>query len=66
MMNVANMMADQLAKVPPDHWVAMTLDESEIICFAPSLREAVAAAAERGVTDPLMLKTPHEWDFLLM
>jgi len=65
MASEANTIAEQLAKIPPNHWVALTLDESEIIFFARSLREAIAGAAERGFTEPLMLKTPGEWDLLV-
>ena len=57
--------AEELARLPANSWVALVPDESAVVFVAPTLDEAIAGAAERGVTDPVMLKTPDEWGFLV-
>jgi len=56
---------EELARVPANFWVALTPDESAIVFYAPTLDEAIAGAAEQGVAEPLLLKTPEDWGVLI-
>ena len=57
--------AEELGRLPPNHWVALTTDETRIVAWAPTLEEAVRKAAEAGVSDPVMERTPEKWSLLV-
>lgn len=50
-----------LRESPPNSWVAFSEDESRLVGRGSTYAEAVAAAEERGVSDPVLLKTPDDW-----
>lgn len=52
---------EALRSAPMDTWVALADDESRIVATGSSFSEAQRLAAEKGVTDPIILKTPLEW-----
>lgn len=59
------LIAEELTRIPSGYWVALTQDESSVVFSAPTLEQACSGAAERGVNDPLLLKTPDDWDLLV-
>ena len=50
-----------LKNAPPNSWLAFSEDESRILGTATTYEEAVALASEKGVEDPVLIKTPDEW-----
>jgi hypothetical protein len=64
-MTTAIEIAEELARLPANSWVALTPDESAVVFAAPTQDEAIAGAAKHGVTDPVLLKTPDDWGFLI-
>jgi hypothetical protein len=50
-----------LGNAPPNSWVALSEDESRVLGIAATYAEAVELAAQAGVEDPLLIKTPEEW-----
>ena len=64
-MTTDHQIAEELCAIPPNHWVALTADESRIVAWSPTLEEAVRKAAEAGVSDPVMERTPENWSLLV-
>jgi hypothetical protein len=52
---------EMLKTAPPNSWLALSEDESRVIGSAPTYSEAVELAANEGVEDPVLIKTPDEW-----
>jgi hypothetical protein len=50
-----------LRESPPNSWVAFSEDESRLVGRGSTYAEAVAAADEQGVSEPILLKTPDKW-----
>jgi hypothetical protein len=50
-----------LREAPPDTWIALSEDESEIVGRGATYAEAVEQAAAHGVSDPVLIKTPADW-----
>lgn len=50
-----------LRSAPLDRWVALSEDETHVVAEGASFEEAAAEAEKRGVSDPLLVKTPEDW-----
>ncbi len=44
-----------------DSWVALDQDESVIVAVGSTYEEAVERSEAKGVTDPVLVKTPKAW-----
>lgn len=53
--------AEALLNAPPDHWVALSEDESRVVAVGETFKEAVDNAAKAGVLNPVLVKVPDEW-----
>ncbi len=53
--------ADALLNAPPNHWVALSEDESRIVAVGETFEEAVANAEKAGVSNPVIVKVPEDW-----
>ena len=53
--------ARMLAQAPRDGWIALSEDESRIVGSGSTMEEAVSAAANQGVDEPVLVKSPKEW-----
>lgn len=51
-----------LRSAPLDSWVALSEDEMHIIAVAKTYSEVSDLSDAAGETDPLILKTPTEWE----
>jgi hypothetical protein len=47
----------------PGKWIALSEDESRIVGFGNTIREAVISAARNGVSEPVLIKMPSNWKF---
>jgi len=52
---------DVLRKAPANSWVAFSEDESSLVAYGATYDEAVAAAEEKGVSEPVLVKVPENW-----
>ena len=50
-----------LLSAPLNRWVALSEDETHVVAEGASFEEAVAKAEKRGVSDPVLVKTPEAW-----
>lgn len=57
---------EALLKAPPDGWVAFSEDESRVVAYGNSYDDVVDAAERGGVTDPILVKVPHDWTQLVL
>lgn len=48
-----------LRGVPRGAWVALSHDESTLIAYAAELKTVLALAAEKGESDPVVLRVPE-------
>ena len=48
-----------LRGVPRGAWVALSHDESSLICYAAELKTVLALALEKGEVDPVILRVPE-------
>jgi Family of unknown function (DUF5678) len=55
-----------LLRAKPNSWVALSHDESKVVGTGSTYREAVDAARQNGEEDPLLIKTPEEWNDLVL
>jgi hypothetical protein len=55
-----------LRESAPDTWIAFSEDESQVVARAPTYEEAVQQAANAGVSDPVLIKTPSDWTPLVL
>ena len=55
--------ARMLADAPVGGWIALSDDEAKVVGTGPTMEEAVLAAAERGVAEPVLIKAPKEWGY---
>jgi len=51
-----------LRSAPLDSWIALSHDESRIVAVGRSYAEVSELSDAAGETDPLILKTPTEWE----
>ncbi len=50
-----------LMKAPLNSWVVLSEDETAIVASGSTFEEAAAKAQERGVAEPIVIKTPEDW-----
>lgn len=50
-----------LLGAPADSWVAFSEDETEVVAFGSSYEEAVQKAENKGITEPVLVRTPKDW-----
>jgi len=50
-----------LRSAPLDSWVALNQDETVIVAVGSTYEEAVKRSEEKGVRDPVLIKTPKSW-----
>ena len=53
---------DALKNAPPNGWVAFTEDEERFVAYASTYDEAVELAERNGVSDPVIVKVPENWN----
>jgi hypothetical protein len=53
---------DALKNAPPNGWVAFSEDEETLIGYALTYEEAVEKAEKSGVSDPVIVKVPENWN----
>jgi hypothetical protein len=58
--------AQMLLGAKPNSWVALSGDESKVVGTGSTYREAVDVARQNGEEDPLLIKTPEEWNDLVL
>ena len=51
-----------LRSAPLDSWIALSPDESRIVAVGRTYAEVSELSDAAGETDPLILKTPTEWE----
>jgi hypothetical protein len=55
-----------LREATPGTWIAFSEDESKVVGSGSSYEEAVQQAANAGVSDPVLIKTPSDWTPLVL
>jgi hypothetical protein len=55
-----------LAGAPRDAWIALSEDESRIVGSGPTMQDAISAAAQQGIAEPILMKTPKEWGYTIL
>ena len=58
--------AQILREAQPDSWLALSADESAVVGHGSKYREAVNEAKQNGEDDPVLIKTPQEWNDLVL
>ena len=58
--------AQMLREAKPDSWIALSEDESKLVGCGSTYREALDDARRNGEEDPLLIKTPEEWNDLVL
>ena len=53
---------DALKNAPANGWVAFSEDEETLIGYALTYEEAVKKAEKSGVSDPIIVKVPENWN----
>ena len=51
-----------LREARPSSWLAFSNDESKLLACSDSYVEVVKAAERLGETEPVIVKTPDNWD----
>ncbi len=51
-----------LREAKPDSWIALSADESRVVGKGDTYAEAVAEANRSNETDPVLIKTPVDWN----
>ncbi len=57
---------DALRKAPPDGWVAFSEDEERLVAYGLSYDEVVQKSRESGVSEPVVVKVPENWNDLAL
>jgi hypothetical protein len=61
-MTAAEQRFQLLKEAEPNTWIALSRDESTIVGRGSTYEEAVNEATRQGVRDPLIVKTPPDWN----
>lgn len=51
-----------LREAKPNSWVAFSEDESKVVAYGDSYSQVVKAAEDLGEKEPLIVKTPENWN----
>jgi len=55
-----------LLEARPNSWIALSEDESKVVGRGGTYTEAVEEALSNGEEDPLLIRTPEEWNDLVL
>ncbi len=58
--------ANMLREAKPDSWLAFSADESRVVGYGSDYGEALDEALRNGENDPLLVKTPDQWNDLVL
>jgi hypothetical protein len=50
-----------LEEAQPNSWIALSSDESKVVGRGDTYAAAVADADKHGEKDPILIKTPNNW-----
>jgi Family of unknown function (DUF5678) len=53
---------DALKNAPANGWVAFSEDEERVVAYASTYDEVVEMAEKNGVTEPVIVKIPENWN----
>ncbi len=53
---------DALKNAPANGWAAFSEDEERLVAYGSTYDEVVAKAEKNGVTDPVIVKIPENWN----
>src|ERR1700678_2731234 len=53
---------EALKSAPPNGWIAFSEDEQRVVAQGLSYDEVVELAEKNGVTEPVVVKVPENWD----
>jgi hypothetical protein len=53
---------DTLQNALANGWVAFSEDEERVVAYASTYDEAVEMAGKNGVTEPVIVKIPENWN----
>jgi hypothetical protein len=53
---------DILKNAPANGWVAFLEDEERLVAYGSTYDEVVELAEKNGVTDPVIVKIPENWN----
>ena len=51
-----------LRDAKPDSWIAFSADESRVVAYGDTYGDVVERAGEAGETEPIVIKTPDNWN----
>jgi hypothetical protein len=54
-----------LRTAKPNSWLALSEDESRVVGVGDTYADAVEMAAQQGIDEPVLIKTPEEWVTLI-
>ena len=54
-----------LREAKPDTWIAFSGDESKVVGYGATYKEAVENAAANGSEEPVLVKVPPRWSMLV-
>jgi hypothetical protein len=57
---------DALRNAPPDGWVAFSEDEERLVAYGVTYDEVVQKSRANGVTEPVVVKVPENWNDLAL
>ena len=55
-----------LLNAPPNGWIAFTEDEERLVAYGASYHEVVETAEKQGISEPVLLKVPPDWEDLVL
>jgi Fe2+ transport system protein FeoA len=53
---------EALRNAPPNGWAAFSEDEEKIVAYGKTYDEVVEIAQKAGVSDPVVVKIPENWN----
>jgi len=59
-------LAELLRNVPAGAWVAISEDEEKVVAYGADIQQVIAAAHDKGVKQPLIVKAPDRQKILFL
>jgi Family of unknown function (DUF5678) len=53
---------EALKNAPPNGWAAFSEDEEKVVAYGKTYDEVVEIAQKAGVSDPVVVKIPKNWN----
>jgi hypothetical protein len=53
---------DALRQAPPNGWAAFSEDEEKLVAYGATYDEVVASAERQGISEPVVVKIPENWN----